>query len=66
METMVFYLLMQQKIYQLKAKNSEIKPYPLSLGNVSKDFTAYTWKKDQVDISRIFPLVIILLILVIL
>ena len=45
METMVFYLLMQQKIYQLKAKNSEIKPYPLSLGNISQDFIANTWKK---------------------
>ena len=45
METMVFCLLMQQKIYQLKAKNSEIKPYPLSLGNISQDFTANTWKK---------------------
>ena len=26
------------KIYQFKAKDSEIKPYPLSLGNNSKDF----------------------------
>ena len=27
------------KIYQLKAKGSEIKQYPLCLGNASKDFT---------------------------
>ena len=26
------------KIYQFKGKDSEIKPYPLSLGNISKDF----------------------------
>ena len=25
--------------YQFKAKDSEIKPYPLCLGNISKDFT---------------------------
>ena len=28
------------KIYQFKAKDSEIKKYPLCLGNISKDFTA--------------------------
>ena len=33
------------KIYQLKAKNSEIKPYSLCLGNISKDFTANNMKK---------------------
>ena len=27
------------QIYQFKAKDSEIKPYPLCLGNISKDFT---------------------------
>ena len=26
-------------MYQFKAKDSEIKPYPLCLGNISKDFT---------------------------
>ena len=26
-------------MYQLKAKDSEIKSYPLCLGNISKDFT---------------------------
>ena len=27
------------QIYQFKAKDSEIKPYPLCLDNISKDFT---------------------------
>ena len=27
------------KIYQFKAKDSEVNPYPLCLGNISKDFT---------------------------
>ena len=26
------------KIYHFKAKDSEVKPYPLSLGKISKDF----------------------------
>ena len=26
------------KTHQFKAKDSEIKPYPLCLGNISKDF----------------------------
>ena len=33
------------KIFQFKAKNSEIKPYPLCLGNISKDFTPNNMKK---------------------
>ena len=36
---------MPEKIYQFKAKNSEIKPYPLCLENISKDFTASNMKK---------------------
>ena len=39
MEATVFYLLLSQKKYQFKAKNSEIKSYSLFLGNISKDFT---------------------------
>ena len=35
------------KIYQFKAKDSEIKKYPLCLGNVSKDFTIDNMKKKQ-------------------
>ena len=36
---------MLQKIYQCKAKDSKIKPYPLCLGNTSKDFTIVNIKK---------------------
>ena len=32
-------------MYQFKAKDSEIKPYPFCLGNVSKDFTIDSMKK---------------------
>ena len=32
-------------IYQFKAKNSEIKPYPLCLGNISKNFTTNNMKE---------------------
>ena len=38
MEATVSYLLMLQKIHQLKAKDLEIKPYHLCFGNISKDF----------------------------
>ena len=34
-------------VYQLKAKDLEIKPYLLCLGNVSKDFTANNLKKQD-------------------
>ena len=33
-------------MYEFKAKQSEIKPYPLCLGNISKDFTADNMKKQ--------------------
>ena len=33
------------KVYQLQAKDSEIKDYPLCLGNVSKEFTINIMKK---------------------
>ena len=35
-----------KKVYQVKAKNSEIKDYALCLGNVSKDFTIDNMKKE--------------------
>ena len=35
------------KIYQFKAKNSEIKDYALRLGNISKYFTIDNMKKKQ-------------------
>ena len=33
------------KIYQFRAKDSEIKDYTLCLGNISKDFTINNMKK---------------------
>ena len=35
------------KIYQFKAKDSEIKDYSLCLGNVSKDFAINKIKKNK-------------------
>ena len=35
------------KIYQVKAKNFEIKPYPLCLGNISKTFAVSSMKKKS-------------------
>ena len=35
------------KIYQFKAKGSDIKQYPLCLGNVSKDFTVDNMNKIE-------------------
>ena len=34
-------------MYQFKAKDSETKPYPLCLGNISKDFTIDNIKKQD-------------------
>ena len=44
-----FSLANPVKIFQLKAKDSEIKPYPLRLGQVSKDFTIDNMKKEKQD-----------------
>ena len=39
------------KMYQFKEKDSEIKPYPLCLGNTSKDFTLdNTEKKKKIKV----------------
>ena len=35
------------KIYQFKVKNSEIKPYPLCVGNISNYFTASNMKRKR-------------------
>ena len=40
-----FLFIKATKVYQFKAKNSEIKDYVLCLGNVSKDFTINNMKK---------------------
>ena len=42
-----FLFVNATKVYQFKAKNSEIKDYALCLGNVSKDFTINKMKKKQ-------------------
>ena len=45
MEVTVSYLFDVTENYQFKAKNLEIKKYPLCLGNTSKDFTIDNLKK---------------------
>ena len=52
------------KIYQFKAKDSEIKDYALCLGNISKDFTINNIKETGLKgIIIFFLLILILLIL---
>ena len=43
-----FLFVNATKIYQFKAKDSEIKDYTLCLGNISKHFTINNMKKKQV------------------
>ena len=45
MEVIASYLLMLQKYLNSKEKKSEIKDYPLCLGNISKDFIINKMKK---------------------
>ena len=40
-----FLFVNATKVYQFKAKGSEVKDYALCLGNVSKDFTINNMKK---------------------
>ena len=40
-----FLFIDDTKICQFKVEDSEIKPYPLCLGNISKDFTINNMKK---------------------
>ena len=43
------------KIYQFKAKHSEIKYYTLFLGNISKDFTINNMKKTGLgEVTKLF------------
>ena len=42
-----FLFINATKVYQFKAKNSEIKDYALCLGNILKDFTINNMKKKQ-------------------
>ena len=62
-----FIFVNATKIYQFKAKDSEIKKYPLRLGNVPVDFSANNMIKTRLNGSVYnFLLIIVLLILVIL
>ena len=61
-----FLLINATKLYQFKAKNSEIKDYTLCLGNISKDFTINNTKKTELGgVVKIFLLTLIPLILTI-
>ena len=61
-----FLLINATKLYQFKAKNSEIKDYTLCLGNISKDFTINNTKKTELGgVVKIFLLALIPLILTI-
>ena len=42
-----FLFVHATKIYQFRAKDSEIKDHPLCLGNISKDFTINNMKKKR-------------------
>ena len=47
------------KTYQFKAKDSEIKKYPLCLEKISGDFSANSTKQqDQMDVCTILLLII--------
>ena len=61
-----FLLINATKLYQFKAKNSEIKDYTLCLGNISKDFTINNTKKTELGgVVKFFLLILIPLILTI-
>ena len=53
------------EMYQFKAKDSEIKMYPLCLSNISKDFTIdHMKKKSELQGILIFFLLIIDLLII--
>ena len=61
-----FLIVNATKIYQLKAKDSEIRDYTLCLGNILKYFTVNNMKKSGLKGSvHFFPLILILVILAI-
>ena len=45
-----FLFVNATKIYQFKAKDSEIKKYSLCLGNISGDFAANNMKKNRIKL----------------
>ena len=66
MEAAVSYLLMLLKIYQFKAKDSEIKDYTLCLDKISKDFTIDNMKKKKQNLKEVYNFFLLLFILLIL
>ena len=62
-----FLFVNAKKIYEFKAKNSEIKDYALCLGNISKYFKIDNMKKsrNKKELYVFFLLILILLILTI-
>ena len=54
------------KVYQLKAKDSEIKDYTLCLANISKDFAGNNMKNTKLKgVVNFFMLTLILLLVII-
>ena len=51
MQAKVFLHANGKKIYQFKAKDSKIEPYPLCLGNTSKYFTVENTEKQIIWMS---------------
>ena len=51
MEAIIFSFVNAVKMYQHKAKHSEIRPYALCWGSVSKDFTINNMKKTKLKES---------------
>ena len=62
-----FLFVNATKVYQSKAKNSEIKDYALCLGNVSKNFTIINMRKNRIkrDLYNFFLMILVLFILAI-
>ena len=53
-------LLVLIKMHQFKVKDSEIKQYPLYVGNISKDFTINNMNKTGLKVEKNFLLIIML------
>ena len=52
-----FLLVNTTKIYQFKAKDSEIKPYTVCIGNTSKDFTINVYEKTGLNrVVKVFSI----------
>ena len=47
-------------MHQFKVKDSEIKQYPLYVGNISKDFTINNMNKTGLKVEKNFLLIILL------